>query len=247
MSVRNFAKRSLRKIGSRLPGAREKELFFIYTTPRTGSYFMVDCLNRTEGVRIAGEALNPDASIGIAYGASKDQCRSHLEEVVYSQSADIAGAKIMLTQMNLHVLKLRELLAWFPKARGTLLFREDLFAQYLSIQKAKVMGSWKTQANREIQEQQIELDPDQYLKWCRYTLGLYDSAVQDADFSRIDVISYEVFCHDPAAALRSLIPDRSIKDQEGLVVRVPDPNRVSKKVENFGEMMESCGDARWLT
>lgn len=182
---------------------------FVLATPRTGSTFLVECINSLSDAAIRGEVLHPDKLL--LTGSLERRSTTALRQIRRGLGADraqIRGAKILLDQLADRHLSVEELLADYPQARIILLWRRHLGAQYVSHRLGQISGVWhrRTGARKAPPPQMIELSANEYRVWKSETLEMYNAAMPTLSASpeRTLMLEYEDVSADPVGCMRQV-------------------------------------------
>lgn len=117
---------------------------FILCNVRSGSNLLLSYLNSVPNVFLAGEILNPEQILGLRAGIdSQSTIFRHLRHVMNYRQRTITGAKLPLMHLETRGLSYNDMVNEFPSARWIILYREDVMAQYISLQIANKTGSFK--------------------------------------------------------------------------------------------------------
>lgn len=106
----------------------------VLCTGRTGSWYLLGCLNSIPGVRYHGELLNPAIPGGLEAGAAAPEriegfLRSKMEQI---DRFSVGGFKLPLEQLRDRGISLSFVREVCRPAGWIILYREDLFAQFIS-------------------------------------------------------------------------------------------------------------------
>lgn len=199
--ARRKIKRVAWRFGAALRGARDRNFVFVFSTPRTGSYLLVDQVKKEAKYGIGGEVLNPMSGCGIAFDTAHCVLSRHVKSYVLSRSGKTVGAKIMLNQLKRHAVDMPLFTQWFPRLQGVILYRKDLLAQFQSKNLAMQSGEWLKTNNS---HGSVSVDTLRFSKYVKAQRDLYQDAWSTLGQMGITVLAYEDFCAEPQLWLTKL-------------------------------------------
>jgi hypothetical protein len=221
--------------------SRPGQLVFVLGEPRVGSNLLLSYLESFPSVAVTEEVLNPWSAIGIRRTLiSKKAALRHIRHSI-AMPGDVAVAKLMLQHLDWHCLDTRDLRRTFPSARYLIIYRENLFEQYVSAQLLKATGIHKTSTLRPFQGQ-IQIDSNDLRRFCsaikeKYTRLLSDSSLCAA----ATLISYE----DLQANAQHLF-DQTICPFLGLVPRQVSTGMLKQNTRSMDHLIENYEQLRGL-
>lgn len=154
----------------------------ILSAPRTGSNLLIDLLRSIPGVDVRGEILDPAHQPGRPADAKGESAIAFVREFVAQLASDLerrgaaapgsgcVGFKAHLDQLRTTEITADNLRNALPAARFVLMHRRDLFAQYVSAQRAMITGEWTAPrdgaSTRTPDRVQLQIDADAF-RWYR--------------------------------------------------------------------------------
>jgi LPS sulfotransferase NodH len=186
---------------------RKQTPLFILAEPRTGSTLLGDYLNSLSGVAIAGEILSPTLPVGLSpHGSSKQSALRHIAWSIGALGEEIAGAKFLLDQLELHGVTLEDLRQKFPTARYLLIYRASLVEQFVSFQVAKKTSKWVGRGNDERYQGKIHVDPQEFTAFCRRERDKYAALLSHDWLTQCaQLVCYEELAANPQAVFDRVV------------------------------------------
>ncbi|MCG3176577.1 MAG: hypothetical protein MOGMAGMI_01535 [Candidatus Omnitrophica bacterium] len=126
--------------------------YVVVCTGRSGSWYLIDCLNSVPGAAFRGELLNPALADRRPrwFGRPVDAAQEALRKGLSGIEAQARGFKLPLEQLRdlrWPLSRVRE--ACSPNG-WIALYREDLLAQYASAVRAGLTGTWARRADEPV-------------------------------------------------------------------------------------------------
>jgi LPS sulfotransferase NodH len=205
---------------------------FVLTTARSGSNLLRSLLNDLPGVTIANEVLHPRTYVGARRLRTPDAGLAHLQRSLTALDGDVRGAKLFFSHLERLGLDLPRIIATYPRARWIVLYRESLWAQFLSTQRALRSGEWVHQVREDSFERHqvrvpnrfkgaedtFQVEADVLERYLRQQRAWYDGAVRELQrSSRAALVAYEDLVADHDAVLHSLTEDLDLPASERTV------------------------------
>lgn len=189
------------RLALRARGRANEHTLLVLAGPRTGSYLMLESLNRVPDVEMKGEVINPLSVVGVQPG-SRERTLRHVKRSLAASTAPIVGAKLILSQLGEHNLSPVDFEVALPGVRWLVVYREELLAQYASYWRARTDGNWRGAAERA----SMAIEPAHFLAWSHRMAARYQEAL-DVITRPVCVVSYESFAADPARLFRDQLLD----------------------------------------
>jgi LPS sulfotransferase NodH len=212
----------------------------ILATARSGSNLLVSYLDSLPEVAVWGELLDPDYWQGIPRGADRDAVHRHLLGVFASRPAPITGFKIIFDQLQRAGLTLDDLHSLFPDARYLVLYRRDLFAQFISVERARLTDEWVKPESGPARRVKLKPTRNQFLYFRKVVREQYARALR-RDWLRQSalILDYETLAESPQGLFdRRILPWLGLESarRRSLLQRLPgasreEPVRVSTRLE----------------
>lgn len=152
---------------------------FVITSPRTGSYLLLDYLSSHPYIDSLGEVINPDIVRGIRTKfISKQEVLFHIKTSLNTSKSKNGVIKLMSDQMETHRLNIDDIRDTFPTAQFIILYRESLLKQYISNELSKRSGVWKLDKEKNKQRWDkssitFEINPGDFQQFCESTKQFY--------------------------------------------------------------------------
>lgn len=168
---------------------RPRRVAFLLSTPRSGTWHLLELVNSLPDVDLAGEALNPSLTTGPSPLVRGPRTAiTHLRAVVGAREAPVTGAKLLLNHLERLDTTVGHVADAFPDARFVVVVRRHLGEQYVSLEVAKQTGRWRARSGDAAFTGTIEIDRERFLRYCEH---------RRAQFSRL--------LAEPAVAERGLV------------------------------------------
>jgi LPS sulfotransferase NodH len=237
-------------------------ILIVLATARSGSNLLVSYLDSLPDVSSWGELLDPDYWQGIPRGVGRDALHDHLLAVFATRPASINSFKIIFDQLCKAGLALNDLRELFPDARYIVLYRRDLFAQFVSVERAKLTDEWVKPDAGSARRVTLKPTRNQFLYFRKVVREQYAQALRQDWLRRSALIlDYETLAQSPQTvfdqriipwlglgtarrpALLRLLPGRSRTEPARVSTRlekqITEP--LSELVENYPEFADLIG------
>jgi LPS sulfotransferase NodH len=238
----------LRWLSMSKPGIGDDPVF-VLTTARSGSNLLRSMLNDLPGVTIANEVLHPRTYVGARGLRTGEAALAHLRRSLTALDGDVRH----LDRLELDVPTICEV---FPRARWIVLYRQSLWAQYVSTQRALRSGEWVHQVRADAFERhqvrvpnrfrssdtRFRVEPELLERYLRQQRSWYDEATSHLErHNRSTLVAYEDVAADPDGVLRALadeldlpVPERPVRQGTRKQAGASD----DEVVENLDELAE---------
>lgn len=221
--------------------------FFVIAQARTGSYLFSSLLDSHPEVACGDEVLNPDFRVGLPPGPHPiGTVRRHLRNSVWSLDAPVVGAKLLVGHFQVAGYPPEMLVADFPAARLFVLYRRNVFEQFVSLKRAQALGRWKTRGDQGREPpHRLRIDPAEFEVFADQKLANLQRLLQVRKIrERAEVLAYEDFSTRPQEIFASRVFPRlgvvSLPVQTQL--RRTRQHHLESVVENYREVEDL---ARW--
>ena len=219
---------------------------------RSGSELLLSYLEKIEGAKIEGEVLSPWARIGIpAYMMFPRRTKFFLRLFGFAE-AKLVVLKLMLHHLDWCGLKPRDIRAMYPDAKYIILYREDVFSQFLSRQIMRETGRHRIVDKNKRFVGSVRVDAEEFRQYAaaqrkKFQRLLEEGWLQD---SNVGLLKYEDMVAAPNQVLNELItpllgvlPLRAETDLVKQNVR-----RHEEVIENWSELeaLASSDEARLI-
>ena len=177
----------------------------ILSVPRTGSNLFVDLLRSIPQVDVRGEILDPAHTPGRPADATGESALAYLRELLAELATDLElrrttvprpgciGFKAHLDQLKTSEITADDLRDALPGARFVLIHRRDLFAQYVSAQRAMITGEWtSTQIAASTPDPvQLQIDADAFRRYRATIREWFEEIVARPWYDSVLSVAYE--------------------------------------------------------
>ncbi len=183
---------------------------FLLTVQRTGSSLLQSYLNCIPNVHFGGEILSNNQPGSLrAHWLSKKSVFRHMHHFLNYLNRPVSGVKLMFPQLQMRNLSLKELSVEFPNAQWLVLYRRNIFDQYLSYQIAWLTNQWQlTQDAKRLKPDtfQIHLDVDDTLAYRDWILSSYQEILNTPELRKQSLwIAYEDLTHNPQQLFQTFV------------------------------------------
>jgi LPS sulfotransferase NodH len=220
---------------------------FVICEPRSGSTLLCDYLNSHPLITCDHEILNRGAIPRLHSCQCKADLRFYLNTLFKTTNAEIVCGKIHFEHLEDFRIGPGQLIAWFPRARFLVLYRQSLLAQYVSLKLAQLTGRWIATRPDEESRQSINVDVAELCAFVEMTSNRYKKFVHLPEIDgRYLTISYEQLAGDaqrvfeervwPFLGLPPAVVQTSLYKQNRL--------SLEKCVTNLREIQATVKDAR---
>lgn len=211
----------------------------ILASGRSGSSWLVSCLNSVPRVRIVGEVLNPDFSYGPwSRRTSKAAVLRHLIHSVHAAGASVSGVKLLQYHLDMYGVTAGDLRRLFPLAKYLILYRRSLLEQYLSLRIARQTGQWRGSENFHTPPL-VHVDPAALKTHCEDTKRFYGRILGHAWLKGCsEIICYEEMLEDVQRVFDTQIFPLLKLPRSGVSSAFVKQNteRSEKIIANYGEI-----------
>lgn len=192
---------------------------FVLTTARSGSNLARSLLNGLPGVTVANEVLHPRTYVGARGLRTSGATLAHLHRSLVALDGEVKGAKLFFSHLERTGISFADLRAAYPQARFIVLYRRNLWDQYLSTQRALRSGEWVRNvrddpferhkvhrpnrfdheaAGFEVDEAALRRYFDEHRVW-------YEGALASEHvMARAAIVCYEQLADDPLSIMRTV-------------------------------------------
>jgi len=183
---------------------------FILCSQRTGSNLLVSYLNCLPAVSFGSEILANNLPNSLrAVGISKKAALRHLRHFLNYLGRPLCGAKLMFPHLQMRNISLRELHKEFPQAQWIVIYRRNIFDQYLSYKMAWQASQWRLlrQCDRpKLEKIRIQLDCNDALTHRDWLLQSYKEILETPEIhERALWLSYEELSADPQKVFAEVV------------------------------------------
>ena len=223
-----------------------KSNYFILSTHRSGTNLLVSLLNHVlpESCH-TGEPLHEwvKGKYGLQL-TSKEASVYYVRCVLNSIRGDMAGMKIMYHQLNSNKLSVKKLREEFPDSKIIVLYRRNIFEQYISFRLAKKTKVWV--ANDEyipLEANKIEISEDKFRYFEHYVREAYRVMFDElGNDPNVCILEYERVCKDEMGTLKKIAECLGVNhvNLEG----VKKPNKIITK--NYDEYVTNISQLSHL-
>ncbi|TWU06949.1 Stf0 sulfotransferase [Symmachiella macrocystis] len=201
---------------------------------------VLDYLRSIPNVSMAHEFLNPVFYYGFRPRKnSKESLLLHVRRSINCLPGEHCGCKILIGQFPLHDISLAEFDAALPEPRYLLLYRRDVFRQFVSLKIAHQTKQYLANASEKLRTTDVEVDMDELEDLYQLNATEYRSALDTTGINqRCLPFAYEDMVADPQRLFDSeLFPFLDIESARVSTGLVKQSNRpIEESVRNFREI-----------
>jgi len=228
---------------------REKQPLFVLTRQRTGGNMMLGYLNSIPEVSMAHEFLNPKFYYGfVPRPNARDALMQHVRRSLNGLPGEICGCKILPGQFKKHGISLDDFHEVLPDAKYIVLYRREIFKQFVSLKIAHTTNQYVTNDKGNIKRAKIVVDLDELEAFYQVNNSEYESVINHPALQgRSCLVAYEdVAAHAQEVFDNDLFPFLGVPPVKIATSYVKQGKKsMAETVENYNEIEAVIGKYRF--